>query len=98
DGASAETSHNKVAIVDLRSGTKTVLSDIQSFALSKDGAHVAMRRYAAAGLPVAHGADVVVRDLEQGTDLTFGNVTDLAWNDDGSLLAMIVDVEGKTGT
>ncbi|MFL5616454.1 MAG: prolyl oligopeptidase family serine peptidase [Gemmatimonadaceae bacterium] len=95
-GASAETNHNKVGIVDLGSGAKTVLSDIQSFALSKDGAHVALRRYAAADTH-AHGADVVVRDLEEGTDLTFGNVTDFAWNDDGTLLAMIVDVEGKTG-
>ena len=95
-GASAEANHNKVGIVDLRSGTKTVLSDMQSFALSKDGAHVALRRYAAADTH-AHGADVVVRDLEQGTDLTLGNVTDFAWNDDGSLLAMIVDVEGKAG-
>src|SRR5206468_9294581 len=83
-------------VVDLRSGTTTILQDVQSFSLSKDGAHVALRRYAS---PEAkgRGADLIVRDLEQGTDITFGNVADFAWSDDGMSLAMVVDVDGKTG-
>jgi len=95
-GAAAESTHNKVGIVDLRSGMTTIMPDMQSFALSKDGSHVALRRYAT-GDAKSHGADLVVRDLEQGTDITFGNVADCAWSDEGSLLAMIIDVDGKTG-
>src|SRR5690349_23186 len=38
----AESARNKVGIVDLRSGTTTILQDVQSFALSKNGAHVAL--------------------------------------------------------
>src|SRR5437868_9020517 len=91
-----EITRNKVGIVDLRNGTRTVLEDVQSFALSKDGAHVALRRYVPADRR-GRGADLVVRDLEQGTDVTFGNVSDFAWNEDGTLLAMAIDVEGKTG-
>jgi dipeptidyl aminopeptidase/acylaminoacyl peptidase len=88
--------HAKVGIVDLRAGTTTVLDDIQSFMLSKTGTHVALRRYPPAGRQ-GRGADLVVRDLEQATDITLGNVADFAWNDDGTLLAVTIDVEGKTG-
>jgi len=91
-----EPARNRVGIVDLRSGATTMLQDVQSFALSKDGAHVALRRYAS-GDARTRGADLIVRDLEQRTDITFGNVSDFAWSDDGSLLAMIVDVDGRTG-
>ena len=99
-GASApalpEASRNKIGIVDLRSGKTTIVDQVQSFALSKNGVHVALRRYA----PVesrARGADLVVRDLERGTDLTFGNVTEFAWSDTSALLAITIDVEGSIG-
>lgn len=86
--------HNKVGIVDLHAGPTTVVDDIQSYSLSNDGTHVALRRYAAPG---RRGADVIVRDLDAGTDLTFGNVAEQKWSDDGALLAMVVDVDGRTG-
>ncbi|HEY7235212.1 MAG TPA: hypothetical protein VH539_13760, partial [Gemmatimonadaceae bacterium] len=95
-GASTERARNKVGIVDLASGTTTLLPDVQSFALSNDGSHVALRRYPATDAK-SRGADLIVRDLEQGTDVSFGNVADFAWSDDGALLAMVVDVDGKTG-
>ena len=96
DGASATQARNKIGIVDLKSGANTVLEDVQSYALSNDGVHVALRRYAPQGR-TSVGADLVVRDLDQGADLTFGNVAEYSWSDDGAMLAMTVDVEGKTG-
>jgi dipeptidyl aminopeptidase/acylaminoacyl peptidase len=94
--SASEFARNKVGIVDLKSGTTTILPDIASFAISKNGTHVALRRYAATDAK-GRGADLVVRTLEQGTDITFGSVADFAWSDDGALLAMAVDVDGKTG-
>lgn len=99
-GANAATARNKVGIVDLTGGTTVAFEDIQSFALSKNGAHVALRRYrapAAPGASASRGADLVVRDLARGTQVTFGNIADFAWSDEGTLLAMTVDVEGRTG-
>jgi hypothetical protein len=87
-------SRNKVGIVDLRSGSASTVDDIQSFTLSGDGSHVAFRRY---GTPGKRGADLIVRNLDTGTDLTLGNVAELAWSDDGSQLALAIDVDGKTG-
>jgi dipeptidyl aminopeptidase/acylaminoacyl peptidase len=95
-GPAAEAPHDKVGLVDLRSGSKTILDDVQSFALNKVGTHVALRRYAPTDRR-GRGADLIVRDLAPGTSVSFGNVADYAWSDDGALLAMVVDVDGKTG-
>lgn len=95
-GSAADSIHDKIGIVELRSGTTTVLDDVRSFELSDDGTHVALTLY-----PPEDGrkgvSDLVVRDLASGTSLTFGNVREFAWSDDGALLAMTVDVEGETG-
>src|SRR5512146_1653135 len=90
----APANRNKLGVVDLRSGATTVFDDVQSYSLSGDGLHVALRRY---GVPGHRGADVIVRDLDAGTNLTFGNVAEQSWSDDGQLLAMTVDVDGRTG-
>lgn len=93
-GGAAPASRNKVGAVDLQSGTTISFDDVQSYSLSSDGARVALRRYAATG---RRSTDVIVRELESGSELTFGNVAESGWSDDGSLFAMVVDVDGKTG-
>jgi dipeptidyl aminopeptidase/acylaminoacyl peptidase len=87
---------NKVGIVDLRSGTTTVVEEVQSFAFSADGTHLALRRYAADGRK-SRGADLVVRNLERATDLTLGNVGEFAWSDEGARLAVVIDAESRAG-
>ncbi|MGH7620589.1 MAG: prolyl oligopeptidase family serine peptidase [Gemmatimonadaceae bacterium] len=93
-GGAATPNRNKVVAVDLRTGRSTTFDDIQSYSLSGDGTHIALRRY---GTPGRRGSDIIVRDLDAGTDLTFGNVSEFGWNESGSLLAMLIDVEGHTG-
>jgi dipeptidyl aminopeptidase/acylaminoacyl peptidase len=95
-GANTPAPRNKVAVVDLTTNTTTVLEDVQSYVASSNGTHVAFRRYVPTGRQ-SRGADLVVRDLAKGADITLGNVADFAWSDDGALLAMTIDVEGKTG-
>src|SRR5207253_2667670 len=87
----AGANRNRVSAVDLRSGNTTMFDDVQVFSLSSDGSHVALRRYPAAG---RRATDVIVRDLDAGTELAFGNVSELAWSDDGAWLAMVIDVDG----
>jgi dienelactone hydrolase len=90
----APVNRNKVGAIDLRTGAQTTFDDVQSYSLSDDGSHVALRRYPAQG---RRAADVIVRHLDAGTELAFGNVSDMAWSKDGALLAMAIDVEGHTG-
>lgn len=85
---------NSVGIVDLQRGTTTVVADVQSYSLSDDGRHVAFRRYPATG---RRTADLIVRNLESVEELTFGNISEFSWSDDGAVLAMAVDVDGGTG-
>jgi dienelactone hydrolase len=94
NGAAQPANRNKVGAIDLRTGAQLTFDDVQSFALSNDGSHVALRRYPATG---KRGADVIVRNLDAGTELTFGNVAELAWNEDTPLLAMAIDVDGHIG-
>jgi dipeptidyl aminopeptidase/acylaminoacyl peptidase len=88
---------SKVGIVDLRSGEVTTVDAVASFAFSPDSRYLAMRRYPPEGDRDAEGVDLVVRDLERGTDTNFGNVGEFAWQDDQPLLAMLVDAEGMAG-
>jgi dipeptidyl aminopeptidase/acylaminoacyl peptidase len=85
-----------IGVVDLSSGRATVFQDVQSYTLSSDGHHVALRRPLPEGSQ-NRGAGLVIRDLETGVDVSFGNIAESAWSDDGATLAMIVDVAGKTG-
>ena len=75
----ATPNRNKVVAVDLRSGRSSTFDDVQSYSLSSDGSHIALRRY---GTPGRRGADIIVRDLDAGTELTFGNVSEFGWSDD----------------
>ena len=75
---------------NLASGAAETMKDVTSWAFSKDGKYLAVRRYPADG---KRGADVLVHDLANGTKISFGNVSEIAWADGASLLAMIIETE-----
>jgi dipeptidyl aminopeptidase/acylaminoacyl peptidase len=105
--------HRQLGLLELATGKKTTVDGIESFALAPTGTHIAMRRYGAeresAGAGsgptpgggntevVQPGTALVIRELATGRDTTFASVTDLAWQDEGSLLAFAVTVEGGVG-
>src|SRR5690625_6990067 len=78
---------NKVGILDLEGDEEVVIDDVASFRFSAKGPYLAVRGYPAEG-GKTRGADLVVIDLESGLKTTFGNVTEFAWQDEGTLLAM----------
>ncbi len=51
------------------------------------------------GVDGTPGATVLVRDLGAGRDMTFGNVSELAWTpvDDGHLLALVISASDQVG-
>jgi dipeptidyl aminopeptidase/acylaminoacyl peptidase len=53
----------------------------------------------AAAPAAAIGTTVIVRDLASGTDTTFGNVSEFAWqaSDTGRLLALVISADGQAG-
>ena len=101
---------NKLGLRNLATGETLTLDGIESFTFSSDGAFLAMQRYrpqAPAGREgggsdtseARLGTTLIVRKLAGGSDTTFGNVSQSAWQDaEGThLLAMTISAEGKTG-
>ncbi|MDX2034309.1 MAG: prolyl oligopeptidase family serine peptidase [Blastocatellia bacterium] len=105
--------HRKLGLLNLLSGEQTVMEGIESFAFSANGAYLAMRRYAperaqappalaepATDETAAPGATLIVRQLADGRDTTFGNVAEYVWQDlpqRGRLLAMTISAEAGAG-
>jgi dipeptidyl aminopeptidase/acylaminoacyl peptidase len=100
--------HKSLGLLELASGTITTVDGIESFSVSPKGTHLAMRRYApesrdsgAAPAPATEtpsaGVTLVVRELATGRDSIFGSVSELAWQDDGTRLAMAITADGNVG-
>ena len=87
---------NDLVLVDLTTGELRRSSDIQSWSFAPEGPYMALRRYRTADGD-ARGADIVVRNIETGVDVNFGNIATFSWHEELPLLAMIVDAEGQAG-
>ena len=88
--------YDKVGFLDLESGEQTVRDDFASFQFSDDGRYLALRRYKPKDKE-SDGVDIVVHDLLSDGDMSFGNVSEMAWQAEGSLLAMITDADDQVG-
>jgi dipeptidyl aminopeptidase/acylaminoacyl peptidase len=104
--------HKQLGLLELATGKQTTIEGIESFAFNATGTHLAMRRYAPASPDdrardadppptadevVGPGTTLIVRELATDRDMTFGWVSEIAWQDYGSLLAFAVTVEGGVG-
>ncbi|MDP2496803.1 MAG: prolyl oligopeptidase family serine peptidase [Candidatus Palauibacterales bacterium] len=88
----------KLGLLDLRTGDTAVVPEVSSFEFSDAGRFLAMRRYPPRERAEGHrGADLLLRDLTDDVDTNFGNVASFEWQDDGTLLAMVVDAAEPTG-
>ncbi len=87
---------DKLGLLDLRTGEQTEREEIASFSFSPDGRYLALRRYKPEDKE-SDGVDVIVRDVAEGTDMLFGNVSEMEWQDEGTLLAMATDADDRVG-
>ncbi|MDA0330330.1 MAG: hypothetical protein O2958_15160, partial [Gemmatimonadetes bacterium] len=85
---------NRLGLLNLETGEQTIRDDFESFSFSDDGRYLAMRRYRPKDKK-SEGVDVVVHDLASGSDMSFGNVSEMSWQDEGSLLAMVTDADDR---
>jgi dipeptidyl aminopeptidase/acylaminoacyl peptidase len=102
---------NRLGLLNLATGETSTLDGIESFAFSSDGAFLVMQRYRPTAPSEGRGrggtgeseeklgTTLIVRKLASGSDMTFGNVSQFAWQDTehSHLLAMTISAEGKTG-
>jgi hypothetical protein len=104
----------KLGLLNLSSAQETVIPAIESFAFSPNGQFLAMRQYApekkdapatppspVEDEPPPTGATLIVRQLANARDFTFGNVSAFAWQHwrtQGHLLAMIINTAATEQT
>ncbi len=86
----------KLGLHSLVDGNTVEFEKIQSFSFSEDGKFLVMQLYPLKGRK-SKGKDIMVRDLNKGLNTGFGNIASARWNDEVSLLAMVVDAEDQAG-
>ncbi|MCP4726994.1 MAG: S9 family peptidase, partial [bacterium] len=86
----------KMGLVDLTTSEIDTFENITSFSFSDDGRFIALEKYKADGIKT-RGADLILRNLETGTNQIIGNIAEHSFNEDGSMLAVLVDSYEKLG-
>jgi dipeptidyl aminopeptidase/acylaminoacyl peptidase len=84
-------------LIDLRSGDAQEESGVRAFTFSEGGRFLAIHRDRSDTDAEYTGSDLLLRDLEAGTVLSFGNVAEYAFNEAGTMLGYLVDAAGKAG-
>ncbi len=105
----------KIGLLNLTTGELTTVDGIESFAFSPDGSWLAMRRLppekkdadkkdsadsSSSEDDTPAGSTLLLRQLSNGRETSFGNVSEYAWQNlpkTGTLLAMVINAEDKTG-
>ena len=87
----------KVELLDLSSGDKVTYASASSFVFSNDSGFFAVKKDKADKDAEHDGTDLVLRNLETGSDLNIGNVGDFRFNYEGSRLAYTIDADKKAG-
>ena len=88
--------HNSMGLLNLSTGDQETIEHIESFSFSDDGAYLAIQRYKPEDKE-SDGVDVVIRTMATGSVMSFGNVSEFAWQDEGHLLALTTDADGQVG-
>jgi dipeptidyl aminopeptidase/acylaminoacyl peptidase len=86
----------KVGIMNLATAAVDTLRYVESFVFSEDGRFLAMKKYKV-GDEETESADLVVRDLETGTNQNIGNVSEFGFSEEGAWLAVVIDASEKLG-
>ena len=84
-------------LIDLSSGVRTEEGGVRAFSFSEDGTHLALHKTRPDGEAEHTGSDLLLRDLENGTMLAFGNVSEYGFDETSEHLAYLVDADGEAG-
>ena len=86
----------KLGLMNLETAKVDTFTNIQSFQFADNGKFLAMKKYKAKEVKT-DGSDLILRDLTTGTNQLIGNVSDYAFNDGGTKLAVLLDSNEDLG-
>jgi len=84
-------------LINLASGERSEESSVRGFLFSDDGRFLAIHREQSDKDAKHKGSDLILRDLAEGTMLSFGNVSAYSFNGAGDRLAYLVDADAMSG-
>lgn len=85
----------KLGLMNLETAEVDTFPAISSYTFNESGSHLVMQKYPPEGS--GGGTDIVVRELDDGTNMLFGNVSDFAFNEEGTHLAMTISASEDLG-
>lgn len=90
------TPSKKLGIRTLASDSVLVIENVASYDFSENGEYIAIELGSSEGQASA-GSELIIRHVDSGEQTSFGNVSDFAWADQGSLLAMLKETANRNG-
>lgn len=86
----------KLALMNLATTEVDTLANISDFTFSDDSRYLAIKKYKPEEVKT-EGSDLILRNLQAGTNQLIGNVAEYAFNEDGNFLAVLLDATEKLG-
>jgi len=86
----------KLGLMNLETTEVDTFKNVQSYSFSNNGRYLAMKKYKAEEVKT-EGTDLILRDLQKSTNQLIGNVSEYAFNDSGSKLAVLLDAHKELG-
>ncbi|MCP4723571.1 MAG: prolyl oligopeptidase family serine peptidase, partial [bacterium] len=87
----------KLEVMDLNTGDKYQVENIASFSFSEGSKYLAVKKTKLSQSAKHRGTDLLLRNLENGTNELIGSVADYGFNKPGNMLAYTVDAADTTG-
>ena len=89
-------------LVDLATGEKTEFANVRALAFSAENpAFLALHRYVPESQEKEKdkwaGSDLLIRELATGKEVNLGNVSEFAFDRNGTRLAVLIDAQGQAG-
>ena len=96
-GAAGAGATRRFELLTLGTGEKVAMPNVASFKFAKGSHWIAVRLNKGDAAAKHNGADLVLRDLANGTTRNIGNVNQYEFDDAGRVLAYTVDAADKNG-
>jgi len=88
---------SELQMVNLETNTVTTVKNVLDFSFSKTAKFIAIHNNRADKEADHQGSDVLLKDLEGENTLNIGNVSNYAFNKEGTLFSYVVDAAGDNG-
>lgn len=82
---------NKLGVINLITNDSLEFLDVVNYKFSGSESYLSMKRQK------NKSNTLIVKNLETGLEVTFGNVKEYVWQDNGTLLAMLINTTDKVG-